>query len=160
MRLSLTNASLIAYNRAEMGQMKHIKQGDLKDVLSNAERELQETLAKAERLKEFINATIKLVGKRRNGRASQNDNLLLLRKRRRTSIIADHAADILKDAGHPLHVRDIVAKLREKGTAPSGQHPETTLAVALARRNDVFEKVAPSTFALVKREPERKPSAG
>lgn len=130
---------------------KHIKQTDLKDVLASAEKELQETLAEAERLKEFITATRKLVGRRRAASASLSGGLILKRKRR-ANAMADQVVQILKDTKKPMHAQDIVTQLVERGYQFKTDKPSASVAVALARRSDQFEKVGPNTFDLVNKE--------
>ena len=67
----------------------------------------------------------------------------------------DAALTVLRDAGQPLHAREISAQMRAGGWS----HPRTRrappeqlvhqLAARLPRHSNLFRRVAPNTFALV-----------
>jgi hypothetical protein len=63
--------------------------------------------------------------------------------------IADQVADILKGAGKPLHLKDIVGRLRAMRRF-SGKDPADSVANAIKRRGRQFKKVGPNTFTLAK----------
>lgn len=128
--------------------VKHVKKGAFKDVLAEAERELQELTVRAERLKEFITATRKLVAKGVVQTNSTSGSVAFPPKRRRSNVLADHVSELLRKAGRPMHAKEIAAELEKQGQ----QVAVATIAVALIRRSDQFAKVAPNTFALVKPE--------
>lgn len=127
--------------------VKHIKKAAFKDVLADAERELQELTVRAERLKEFITATRKLVAKG-NVVSSANGSTAFPPKRRRSNVLADHVSEVLRKAARPMHAKEIAAELEKLGQ----QVAVATVAVALIRRPEQFAKVAPNTFELVRHE--------
>ena len=126
---------------------------DLKAQIAWAEEELKETLAHAESLKEYIVATRKLAGKKTQDYEQQAPPGVSVIRRRRTkgSELANQTAALLVAAGSSMHVRDIVTRLSESGNPVVAKNPINTVAVALARREDVFKKVGPNTFDLVNR---------
>jgi hypothetical protein len=128
--------------------MTKLKNIDLKEALANAEAELVAVLKRAESLREWINVTKKLCAK--NSKASVGlDVEPVVRRRTRNTTLAQQIHDLLVEVGKPMHVDDIVVALSEKGHPVMAQNPKATIAVALSRRLDEFEKVKPNTFALV-----------
>jgi hypothetical protein len=127
---------------------------DLNAQIAWAENDLRETLARAQSLREYITATRKLAGKKAPEFEQQDLPGITVIPRRRTkgAVLANQVADLLKAAGHSMHVRDIVKKLAEDGHAVIARNPTNSVAVALMRREDIFKKVAPNTFDLVSRE--------
>ncbi len=64
--------------------------------------------------------------------------------------IADQVAEILKAAGKPLHVKEIVRHLRALRDF-NGKNPAASVLVAIKRRRGMFKKVGPNTFDLAER---------
>jgi hypothetical protein len=128
--------------------MTKLKNIDLKDALANAEAELVAVLKRAESLREWINVTKKLCAK--NSKASAAlDPEPIVKRRTRTTALAQQVSEVLVEAGAEMHVDDIVEALKAKGHPVMAQNPKATIAVALSRRPDQFTKVKPNTFALV-----------
>lgn len=61
--------------------------------------------------------------------------------------IADQVAEILKAAGKPLHVKEIVRQLRTVRSF-NGKNPTASIVVSIKRRGAQFKKTKPNTFAL------------
>jgi hypothetical protein len=78
--------------------------------------------------------------------------VLPLRRRTKTAVLANQVAEVLAAAGRPLHVKEIVDKLQERGQPVTAQNPTAAVAVALSRRKDQFTKTTGNTFDLVKKE--------
>ncbi len=132
-----------------------LQKSSLKEVLAKAEHELQDITLRAERLKEFIASTRKLMGKALPGEAIHNSGASLFPiRRRRSNVIAEHVAEVLREAGDSLHVQAIVKRLEAKGHRVTAANPLATVAIALKRRPTEFEKVGPNIFALIKKEGE------
>lgn len=55
---------------------------------------------------------------------------------------------LLKEAGKPLHAKEIYQKLTEGGVRIRGKTPVTSVAISLSRDRR-FKKIAPNTFTLV-----------
>ncbi|NKE72679.1 hypothetical protein MNODULE_18165 [Nitrospiraceae bacterium HYJII51-Mn-bac16s-1-B09] len=55
---------------------------------------------------------------------------------------------LLKEAGKPLHAKEIYQKLTEGGVRIRGKTPVTSVAISLSR-DKRFKKIAPNTFTLV-----------
>ena len=130
-----------------------LKQNELKATLARAETELQETLARAQALREWITATRKLCGRKvQTGPLPVEPGVTPMpRRRTKGTELANRVAGILQSAGRPMHVRDIVAEL-EKGENPlKARNPVATVAVLLSRRPELFLKVSPNTFELIKK---------
>jgi HB1, ASXL, restriction endonuclease HTH domain len=128
--------------------MNKLKNVDLKDALANAEAELVAVLKRAESLREWITVTKKLCAKNSKA-AGISENEPIVKRRTRTSGLAQQIRDVLVQAGTPMHVDDIVKALQEQGHPVMAKNPKATIAVALSRRVDEFERVKPNTFALV-----------
>jgi len=128
-----------------------LTKADLRDDLAKAEQELQELLARADSLNEWITATKKLCGKLTR---SPDQQPLAFVPRRRTKAIEliNRVSEVLRDSGKPLHVNAIAAELSKRGYPVVAKNPTATLAVALGRRPEYFTRVGPNTFDLVKKE--------
>jgi hypothetical protein len=61
--------------------------------------------------------------------------------------IADQVAHILKEAGKPLHIKEIIRRLRAVRNL-TGKNVTANVIVSLKRRGNQFRKTAPNTFAL------------
>jgi hypothetical protein len=133
--------------------MNKLKNIDLKDALANAEAELVTVLKRAESLREWITVTKKLCAKNSKA-AGISENEPILKRRTRTSGLAQQIRDVLVQAGKPMHVDDIVKALQEQGHPVMAKNPKATIAVALSRRVDEFERVRPNTFALANKPSE------
>ncbi|MGA7059810.1 MAG: winged helix-turn-helix domain-containing protein [Candidatus Acidiferrales bacterium] len=128
--------------------MNKLKNIDLKDALANAEAELAAVLKRAESLREWIAVTKKLCAK--NSKASAGMEVEpIIRRRTRNTTLAQQIREVLLEAGKPMHVDDIVKSLQTKGHPVMAKNPKATIAVALSRRTEEFERVMPNTFALV-----------
>jgi hypothetical protein len=55
---------------------------------------------------------------------------------------------VLKDAGTPLHAKEIYHRLTEGGSRIRGKTPITSIATSLSRDKN-FKKISPNTFKLV-----------
>ncbi len=74
---------------------------------------------------------------------------LLLGKSKYVGMSVPQAAiTLLKEAGRPMHAKDIYLKLLEGGVRIRGKTPVTSVAISL-KRDKRFRKVAPNTFELV-----------
>lgn len=132
---------------------ENLKQKELRETLARAENELKETLERVQNLRELIAVTRKLCGKPPvMPDVFSPVTILPQRRRTKTAELASQVADVLRAAGRAMHVKDIVAKLAERGQAVTAQNPAATVAVALSRRPDQFQKVSGNTFDLVKKE--------
>lgn len=132
-----------------------ISKADLKAQLAWAESELQITLEKAQSLSEYIAATRKLCGKKGPTYTQQElpgVTVIPHRRRTKTAVLASQVVEVLRAAGQPMHVRDIVAELGRRGQPVIAKNPTNTVAVALTRRADQFAKVSPNTFDLANKE--------
>jgi hypothetical protein len=139
--------------RAVKKTTENLRQKELKETLARAENELKHTLERVQNLRDLIAVTRKLCGKPpASPDVSASVTMLPQRRRTKTAELANQVADVLRAAGHPMHVKDIVARLAERGQAVIAQNPTATVAVALSRRPDQFEKVSGNTFDLVKKE--------
>lgn len=131
----------------------------MEEAIQEAQAELQEVMARAERLKEFIAASKKLFARR--GASASGPDISgfgpLIPRRRKTNALALEVTAILSDAKRPLHVSEIVAELQRREYRLNAKNPIGTVAVALSRRPDEFEKVGPNTFALVTAAEESEP---
>lgn len=135
-----------------------LKPAELKTQLATAKAELKGTLERVQQLRDFITVTEKLV--RRKGSSALSTpaipggNMVVIphRRRTKTSVLTNSIVEILAQAGKPMHVKDIVAKLADRGESITSQNPEASVAVALSRRVEQFKKVSGNTFDLVNRE--------
>lgn len=132
-----------------------LKPAELKAQLATAKSELKETLERVQQLRDFIAVTERLCRRKGSGAttaAASSVTIMPHRRRTKTALVAGRVAEILKAAGKPMHARDIVSKLAERGHPVMAQNPIAAVAVALARRPDQFKKMGSNTFDLVDRE--------
>lgn len=64
--------------------------------------------------------------------------------------VADMTKQVLEAGGRPMHVRQILKELQNRGFQSRAKYPTAIVVVALRRRPDEFVKVRPNTFALRK----------
>lgn len=124
-----------------------VKRAVLEQGIREAQIELQELMARAERLKEYIAVSKKLL-RRSVSRVSEANLSAFVPRRRKTNALAQEVLTILASANRPLHVSEIIAELERRNYKLEAKNPTATVAVALSRRPDEFEKVGPNTFAL------------
>lgn len=62
--------------------------------------------------------------------------------------MADQVAAVLKNAGKPLHIREIVRQLRTLRDFNGSTRPERTVWTAMKRRKGQFKRVGPNIFQL------------
>jgi len=134
-------------------KVRKLKSGDVKDALATAEAELASLLKRAETLRQWI-ALTKKVGTNSSRLAGDPSAEPFIRTRRTKAVgLIMNVMGVLAQEGTPLHVDDIVEKLRALGQSPGAQNPKATIAVALSRRPDLFQKTAPNTFGLTTSTP-------
>lgn len=128
--------------------MAKLKKDDVKDALATAEAELAAIMRRAETLRQWI-ALTRQVG---NNSTRSTDDLAtepFVRTRRTKAVgLLKNVLELLKETGQPMHVNDIVEKLKDRGQAPGAKNPKATIAVALSRRPDQFRRTAPNTFGI------------
>lgn len=130
-----------------------LKLSDLRATLESAEAELESLTKRVEVLKEWIAVTRKLCVK--NSKVPATFDPPPLRTRRtKTADLTIQVLEVLAEKGAPMHVKDIVLALEEKNHAMTAKNPEATLAVALSRRPDKFQRTGPNTFGVVAGTPE------
>jgi HB1, ASXL, restriction endonuclease HTH domain len=131
-----------------------LSKSDYKAQLALAESELDELIERAQILGDYVEVLKKLSGKKASTFEQQLLPGVMQIPRRRTKglVLASQITEVIKAAGHPMHVRDIVKKLGENGNPVLAKNPTNTVAVAMIRRADQFVKVSPNTFDLVSRE--------
>lgn len=78
----------------------------------------------------------------------QSRELLLGKSKYAGMSVPQAALTLLKEAGRPMHAKDIYLKLLEGGVRIRGKTPVTSVAISL-KRDKRFRKVAPNTFELV-----------
>jgi len=78
----------------------------------------------------------------------QSKELLLGKSKYVGMSVPQAALTLLKEAGRPMHAKDIYLKLSEGGVRIRGKTPVTSVAISL-KRDKRFRKVAPNTFELV-----------
>jgi len=118
--------------------------------------ELAETLYRVEREKSRVAAK----GARPSGEVDrdrargvldvpdQSQEILLGRTKYFGMSVPQAAAVLLKEAGTPMHARELYRKLVEGGMRIRAKTPITSIAISL-RRDKRFRKVAPNTFEFV-----------
>ncbi|HLG21203.1 MAG TPA: winged helix-turn-helix domain-containing protein [Candidatus Manganitrophaceae bacterium] len=80
--------------------------------------------------------------------SSDQSKEILLEKSKYVGLSVPQATFLLlKEAGKPLHAKEIYQKLLEGGVRIRGKTPITSVAISLAR-DKRFKKVAPNTFKL------------
>ncbi|MEJ7615927.1 MAG: hypothetical protein WKF30_02880 [Pyrinomonadaceae bacterium] len=85
------------------------------------------------------------------GQTLQQTNVQPIGDRFLDRTIPQAATMLLREAGGPLHVNEILARLKEGGFLFTGHNPTISIAVSL-NRNRRFRKVAPGTFDLIIRD--------
>ena len=134
-----------------------LKNTDLRAALASAEKELQEILARADQLREWIVVTRKLCQKKgKAGIGPETTPMVPGVRRTKATVLAQHVIEVLKAAGKPLHVETIVAELSRVGHPVTAQNPKAAVAVALARRPEIFARVGPNTFAIAEQSAKEK----
>ncbi len=78
----------------------------------------------------------------------QSRELLLGKSKYAGMSVPQAALTLMKEAGRPMHAKDIYLKLLEGGVRIRGKTPVTSVAISL-KRDKRFKKVAPNTFELV-----------
>jgi hypothetical protein len=130
-----------------------LKNTDLKEALASAEAELVSLLKRAETLREWITVTRKLCAKNtKSGPESEASQVVRFRRTKTTGLV-QYIVEVLKEAGKPLHVDEILKKLEENNHPVTAKNPKATIAIALSRRTDEFRKTAPNTFGLASEKP-------
>ena len=124
--------------------LQAIKEAELD--LEKMKKEEAEIVRKTEALEHFIQSGRALAGRRRKARVRAATRKAASNSHPR---IADHVAEILKQAGKPLHLKDIVEQLQAKRTFAT-KDPTSSVAVAIRRRGRQFKRVKPNTFKLAK----------
>jgi hypothetical protein len=133
---------------------ERLKSTDLKGSLVQAKSELQELLSRAERLKVWIAATERLCSKRGQGNDSddtETDGVIRFR-RTKAAVLATHVIEVIKAAGHPMHVRNIVEELAKRQHPVIAKNAVATVAVALGRRPEQFVKTGRNIFDVVEKD--------
>jgi hypothetical protein len=88
---------------------------------------------------------------RRQPIPSVRNNVETLSDRFMDRTIPQAVTMLLREEGAPLHVNEILNRLKEGGFKFTGQNPTISIAVSL-NRNGRFRKAAPGTFDLVMRD--------
>jgi hypothetical protein len=78
----------------------------------------------------------------------QSRELLLGKSKYAGMSVPQAALTLMKEAGRPMHAKDIYLKLLEGGVRIRGKTPVTSVSISL-KRDKRFKKVAPNTFELV-----------
>jgi hypothetical protein len=129
-----------------------LKVTDLRETLASAEAELVGLLKRVEALREWIAVTRKLCSK--TPKVSGDGMVVVPRMRRtKTADLAKQILEVLQEKGAPMHVKEIVIALAEKGHPMTALNQEATVAIALSRRPEQFRRTAPNTFGLVPATP-------
>ena len=89
-----------------------------------------------------------------NDDADQSREILLGRSKYSGMSMPDAAFVILRDAGRPMHAKELYKQLIEGGLQIRGKTPVTSIATSL-KRDSRFRKVAPNTFVGI--EPTEQP---
>jgi hypothetical protein len=116
--------------------------------------ELAETLYRVEQEKDRVAARQPLPGEgeREKGKGTldvpdQSQEILFGRTKYLGMSVPQAALLLLKEAGSPMHAKEMHRKLVEGGVRIRGKTPVTSIAISL-RRDKRFRKVAPNTFEL------------
>jgi hypothetical protein len=136
-----------------------LKIGDLKETLASAEAELDTLEKRVEALKEWIAVTRKLCSKSPKLSVNVEATFVPRMRRTKTADLTNQISEVLQEKGGPMHVRDIVIALAEKGQPMTAQNKDATVAIALSRRPDQFQKTGPNTFALASVTPQQTATA-
>lgn len=115
--------------------------------------ELAETLYRVEQEKARVAARpLPIEGERDKNRGpldvDQSQEILFGRSKYFGMSVPQAAGILLKEAGTPMHAKEVYRKLVEGGVRIRGKTPVTSIAISL-RRDKRFRKVAPNTFELV-----------
>lgn len=88
-------------------------------------------------------------GGKSNSETQDHSKEILLEKSKYIGLSVPQATFLLlKEAGKPLHAKEIYQKLTEGGVRIRGKTPVTSVAISLSR-DKRFKKIAPNTFTLV-----------
>jgi hypothetical protein len=136
-----------------VGVMRKLKNVDLKEALGSAEAELASVLKRAETLREWIAVTKKLCAKNSKSVTEGEPATVMRFRRTKMTGLVGFISEVLRNAGTPMHVDDILMKLAENNHPITARNPKATIAIALSRRNNEFRKTGPNTFALVSDRP-------
>jgi len=117
---------------------------ELAETLYNVEQEKARVAAKGSTLSD---------GDRDKGKTAvdvpdQSQEILLARSKYLGMSVPQAAFLLLRNAGTPMHAKEVYRKLAEGGVRIRGKTPVTSIAISL-RRDKRFRKVAPNTFDLV-----------
>ena len=119
-----------------------MNQTELRNHIREAEDQLKQLQRKVARLEQYITA-----GKRLLSKETDDDDAAVPKRKMRRNALAAKIKPLL--SGGALHVSEIVTRLEETGTDLSkSKNKEATVASALIRRPEDFERVAPNKFAL------------
>ena len=129
---------------ADLSYLKAVKEAE--QDLEELKKEQAAILHRIEALQNFIQSGRVLAGKEFKTRPSAAPPSAAAESE---LPIADQVAEILKAAGKPLHLKDIVERLRPTRRF-SGKDPAASVATAIKRRGRQFNKVRPNTFTLAK----------
>jgi len=117
--------------------------------------ELAETLYRVEQEKTRVAArqAITIEGERDRSKTGldapdQSQEILLGRSKYLGMSVPQATMVLLKEAGTPMHAKEVYQKLVEGGVRIRGKTPVTSIAISL-RRDKRFRRVAPNTFDLV-----------
>lgn len=127
---------------------------DAQQELRRLKSEHAALLQRIQKLEQFINLGLELKGNKRPaavinaqmamstpGAVPRNGDALV------PIPVADQIAEILRNAGRPLHMKEIAAQLKTMRHMAS-KRPERTIWSAMKRRKGQFRKVRPNTFEL------------
>jgi len=119
-----------------------MNQTELRNHIREAEDQLKQFQRKAARLEQYITA-----GKRLLSKETDDDEVAVPKRKIRRNALAAKIRPLLNDGA--LHVSEIVNRLEANGIDLSkSKNKEATVASALIRRPEDFERVAPNKFAL------------
>ena len=126
------------------------KRDKIEDEIRTVKRylELAETLYRVE-IEKAKATTASGEGSEDLGKGKEESpDLILLEKTRFAGLsIPQGAFLLLKEAGKPLHAKEIYSKLTDGGVRIRSKTPATAIAVSLSR-DKRYKKVAPNTFKL------------
>lgn len=117
---------------------------ELAETLYRVEQEKSRVAAKAAR----SSGEIERDRTRGVDEPDQSQEILLGRTKYFGMSVPQAAAVLLKEAGTPMHARELYRKLVEGGIRIRAKTPITSIAISL-RRDKRFRKVAPNTFEFV-----------
>ena len=121
---------------------------DLRNHIREAEQNLEQYKRKVARLEQYITAGKRLLAK---DTEADDSSVFTVKKKTRKNSIAAKAKPILEAASRAMHVSELVPELEKAGVDLSrNKNKQATVAAALYRRSDEFERTAPNTFSLRK----------